>query len=144
MKVQFETVENKDEELALIRATEKTEDIKTAINLLESEQDCISVIKDGETLLLHKSRIYYIESVDKKSYVYTRDECFETKLRLYELEESLGGFFARCAKALIVNLKKVKSVRTELGGRMGVLLINDERLVVARSYVKEIKGRLGL
>lgn len=142
MQVEFELVKDKAEEIATIKATEKTQSIISAIEILKEGQDSIPVSKDGKTYLCKKAAIYYIESVDKRTFIYTKDDCYESKDRLYELEESLGGYFARCSKALIINLRKVKNVNSELGGRMNATLLNDELIVISRSYVKEIKRRL--
>ena len=144
MRVNVELITEKESECATIRTAEMTENVKGAVELLEGGSGCITVVKDGSNLLLNKSRIYYIESVDKKTFVYTKDECFECKYRLYELEEMLGGYFARCAKAFIVNLRKIKSINSDLSGRMEAVLLNDELIIVARSYVKEIKRRLDI
>ena len=144
MRVDFEKVADSSEEYALIKATEMSESVKSAMDILTGNNGCLPVIKGGSNILLNKTRIYYIESVDKKSFVYTKDECFECKYRLYELEEMLGGYFARCAKASIVNLRKIESITSDFSGRMEATLLNGEKLIVARSYVKEIKRRLDL
>lgn len=141
MQVQFEQVAKKDDECAIIRAVQRTEEIQSAIELLQSGTDSVTVTKDGKTYLCKLSAIYYIESVDKHTYLYTKDSCYETKLRLYELEEKLGIYYARCSKAMIVNLRKVRNVSSELGGRMNATLLNGETVVISRSYVKEIKRR---
>ena len=102
------------------------------------------LIQNGETVLLETTLFYYIESVDKRTFVYTKDDCFESKLRLYELEETLGTFFLRISKSMIVNLKKIKTVKSDLSGRMEATMLNGEKIVISRSYVKEIKRRLDL
>ena len=76
--------------------------------------------------------------------MYSRTNCYETRLRLYELEESLGAYFSRVSKSMIVNLKKIKCVRSDLSGRMEATLLNDEKIVISRGYVKDIKRRLDL
>ena len=43
-----------------------------------------------------------------------------------------------------MNLRKVKSVKSEMGGRMNASLLNGESIIISRSYVKDVKGRLGL
>lgn len=104
----------------------------------------IPVIKADETVMCRTDKIYYIESVDKRTYIYTKDECFETKYRLYELEERLGHNFFRSAKAMIINIRKIRSVKAELNGRMTAELLNGEKVIIARSCVKELKERLGI
>lgn len=144
MRVDFELVKSKAEECATIRAVEKTADVSSAIELLEGIGGTLAVVKDEDKFLLKLGDIYYIESVDKHTYVYTKNECYETKYRLYELENMLGGYFARCSKAMIVNLKKVKNFRSEIGGRMNAVMLNDEQIIISRSYVKDIRRRLGV
>lgn len=142
MQVKFEQVAAKEQEGALIRAVAKTEEIQNAIDLLEGGAGSVAVTKEGSTYLCKKSAIYYIESVDKRTYIYTKDNCYETKYRLYELEEMLGTYFVRCSKAMIVHLRKVRNIKSELGGRMTAILLNDEQIVISRSYVREVKRRL--
>lgn len=142
MQVRFEKVSTSDKEGAVIRAMSMTEDIQSAMELLEAGSGRIAVTREGQTHLCKIGDIYYIESVDKKTFLYTKNECFETKLRLYELEEMLNRYFLRCSKAMIVNMRKIKAVKSELGGRMNATLLNGEVIVISRSYVKELKQRL--
>ena len=144
MRVRFEQVDSKEQESALIRAAEKTADILNAIDLLENGSGGITVTKDRSTYFCKLTQIYYAESVDKHTYVYTRDDCFESRGRLYELEEKLGTYYVRISKSMIVNLRKIQNVRAEPGGRMVAVLLNGEQVVISRSYVKEIKRRLGI
>ncbi len=144
MKVVIEKVDSKEEEQALIKAFEITGDIKSAAELLEGDSGSLPVTQDSRVYLVKHSAIYYIESVDKKTFVYTKDSCYESKYRLYELETMLLGMFLRCSKATILNLKKVKSVESEMSGRMIATLLNGESIVISRGYVKEVKGRLGI
>lgn len=142
MKVEFEKVSAPDQEGAVIRAMAMTEDIQSAMELLESGSGRIAATREGQTYLCKVRDIYYIESVDKKTFLYTKNECFETRYRLYELEEILNRYFLRCSKAMIINMRKIKAVKSELGGRMNATLLNGEIIVISRSYVKELKQRL--
>lgn len=144
MEVVFEAIQPGDDEKAYIKAYKMTDDIKSAIELLEFGAGGIAVIKDGSKYLCKQNAIYYIESVDKRTYIYTKDNCYETKYRLYELEDMLGGYFTRCSKAMIVNLKKIKAVKSDIGGRLETTLLNGETVIISRSYVKEIKRRLDI
>ena len=89
-------------------------------------------------------RVYYFESVDKRTFVYTKDKCYETKYRLYELEGMLSYDFFRCSKAMIINIKKIASVKAEFNARMRAVLLNGEEVIISRNYVKDLKGKLGL
>ena len=82
MRVRFEQVESREKEGALIRAAEKTADILSAIDLLENGSGGITVTKDRSTYFCKLTQIYYIESVDKHTYVYTKGDCYESRDRL--------------------------------------------------------------
>ena len=144
MRVRFEQVDEKEKEQALIRAVEKTADILNAMDLLENGSGGIAVIQDRNTFFCKQTQIYYIESVDKRTFVYTKGGCYESRDRLYELEEKLGTYHVRISKSMIVNLRKIRNVCAEPGGRMVAVLLNGERVIISRSYVKEIKRRLGI
>ena len=144
MKVDIELVSDADGQGAHIRTTEVTEAIKQAKALLEGASAGIPVFTGGEASLCELDKIYYIESVDNKCFVYTKAECFETKHRLYELEAMLDYRFFRCSKSMICNVRKIVSVKTEHNARMSASLLNGERITINRSYMKELKKRLGL
>lgn len=144
MRVEIKSVNSYEEEQAVISAVKITEDLQSAIDILDSNCHVIPVISDDETVMLRTEKIYYVESVDKRTYIYTKDNCYETKYRLYELEQLLNQYFLRSAKAMIVNIRKIKSVKSEINGRMTAHLLNDEQVIIARNYVKDLKERLGI
>lgn len=144
MKVEVKQVTSKEDEQAVISVVTITEDIQNAIDILDHNCRVIPILSDGETVMCKTDNIYYIESVDKRSYVYTKENCYETKYRLYELEEVLSASFFRCSKAMIINIRKIKSVKGELNGRMNAELLNGEQIVISRAYVKELKKKLGI
>lgn len=144
MKVVLEKISQKNEESAYIRVADITESVKEAVMLLENGRQSLTGVCDGEKIAIDLLHIYYIESVDMKSFVYTKDGCAEVPYRLYELENMLGNRFFRCSKSMILNSRKIKSVKADGNGRMNAVLLNDEMIVISRSYVKELKKRLGL
>ncbi len=144
MKVKLEQVTDASKEGALIRTVAVTDEIKSAIELLENARGNLILAKDGENYPCPMSSIYYIESVDKKTFVYTKDDCYESKYRLYELEEMLSKNFLRCSKNTIINIRKIRSVKSDYNGRMNAVMLSGDTLVISRSYVKELKKILGL
>lgn len=144
MYVEFTNVRTPEEEKAAIYAVEMTEEIQSAMDILGKKAITIPVINDGETMVCRADKIYYFESVDKKTYLYTKENCYETKYKLYELDDLLGKNFIRSAKAMIVNIRKIKSVKSEVNGRMAATLLNGEQIIIARNYVKDLKERLGI
>ncbi len=144
MRVTFNQIKQGESESAVINAYERTPSIDTAIGLLENGEQIIVGYKDGEKMPCRLSQIYYFETVDDKSFAYTKDTCLEVRSRLYEIEQSLDFRFFRCSKSMICNLRKIKSVKAESNARMRAVLLNGEVIVITRSYVKELKKKLGL
>lgn len=144
MKVDIRKVYSENEERAEIHAVTLTEEIQNAVDILENNKRSIPVINSEETIMCTLDRVYYFESVDKRTFVYTKDKCYETKYRLYELEEMIPYDFFRCSKAMIINIKKIASVKAEFNARMRAVLLNGEEVIISRNYVKDLKGKLGL
>lgn len=144
MKVEIRQIGPAEEENAVISVNTITDSIRSAVDLLENQCRTIPVVSDGKTMMCRTDQIYYIESVDKRSFVYTKAGCYETKYRLYELEELLDVRFLRCAKAMIINIRKIRSVKGELNGRMRAEMLNGEQIIISRGYVKELKEKLGV
>ena len=101
--------------------------------------------KDSKIVLVEPSEVLYFESVDDKVFAYTKDSVYETKAKLYQLEEELpASDFFRANKAVIVNLDKIDSLAPAFGGRFEATLENGYKVVVSRNYLNELKERLGL
>ena len=101
--------------------------------------------KERSTYILDVSQVLYIDSADKKTFLYTENEVYESDLRLYELEEQLArADFIRAGKSSIVNLRRIMSLRSEIDGRIRVTMSNGEKLVVSRQYAGILKQRLGV
>jgi DNA-binding LytR/AlgR family response regulator len=90
------------------------------------------------------SDIFYIETVDNKTFLYCESDVYEAKQKLYELEELRMTDFLRISKSVIVNLSKIKSLAPSMSGKLEATLKNGERVVISRQYVNELKKNLGI
>ncbi|RKJ38564.1 LytTR family transcriptional regulator [Acutalibacter sp. 1XD8-33] len=101
--------------------------------------------REGQAFPLEPGEVIYIEAVDKRTFLYTREEVYETPLRLYELEERLRERdFFRASKSAVVNFNAIRSLRPDLGGRLRLTMEGGEALFVSRQYAGALKKRLGL
>ena len=101
--------------------------------------------KDGETFFIPVKDIFYFESVEGSIFFYTEKDTYKATARLYKIEECLQNLkFSRISKTVIVNLNKMKSIKQAEYSRLVATLINDEKIVVSRQYVPEIKKKLGV
>lgn len=105
----------------------------------------IAAKKDGRTYTVSLNDIYYFESIDNRTFLYTEREVYECGARLCELEQQLTKTdFVRVGKACILNIKRLKSVRALLNGKMEAELDNGEKVIINRHYVEALKQKLGL
>lgn len=123
-----------------------TDEIESIIAAVRMADNRLTVTKDGETHILDISKIAYIDTVDRKTFVYTEDDCYESKLKLYEIDDRLCGHgdFLRISKSCIVRLKYIRSLKSELDRRLRITLENGEQLIASRQYADELKKRLGV
>ena len=91
------------------------------------------------------SKILYIEALERKTFVYADEAIYESKLKLYEMEERLckSGFF-RVSKSCLVHLQFIQSIKNDVGRKLRLTLKNGEQIMVSRQYADEIKRRLGV
>jgi DNA-binding LytR/AlgR family response regulator len=121
-----------------------SDELEKVIANLRALDSKLTGVRDGQTHILDAAQVLYIDTADKKTFLYTKTAVFETGLRLYELEEILSGNdFFRAGKSSIINFKKIKSLKSDIDGRIIVTMENDERLIVSRQYTAFIKNKLG-
>ena len=78
-------------------------------------------------------------------FAYLEKDVYETKYKLYELEQRLWGTdFFRATKSTLTNLAKVESLSPAFNGRFELSMKNGEKLMVSRQYVPVLKEKLGL
>lgn len=128
-----------------IRCPKVDEQILKILATLHALDKKVTGEKNGQLYLLEAKNILYIDTVDKKTFFYTKNDVYETPLKLYELEEKLAGNdFFRAGKSLIINFNHIKSLKPDFGGRIGVLLSNGEKMYISRQYASVVKEKLGL
>lgn len=145
MKITICTDEKIRETEIAITCNQLTPEVEKVLSMLRVLDMKLTGIKDGETYLIDAGKVLFMESVDKKTFIYTMDTVYETSLKLYELESQLQemGFF-RAGKSCIIHLKHIVSLKADLNRRIKVTLSNGEQLVVSRQYAEELKNRLGV
>lgn len=137
-----EVVQDTEIQISCNQLTPEIEKILATLRILNQQ---LMVTKNEETHLLDVAKIIYIEAVDRKTFVYTNDEYYESKLKLYEMEERLvaSGFF-RISKSNLVQLRMIKSLKNDLDRKLRLTLENGEQIIVSRQYAEELKKRLGV
>lgn len=144
MRLQVYKDKDLDEDKIDIFCREETERIESIITYIK-EANMFTLIGyiGGKDQVLEKNQVLYFESVDKKTYAYTKTQVYNISSTLAELENKIEGeSFVRINKSTIVNLYKVISIKADLNMRTIVTLVNKEKLIITRHYNKLFKKRL--
>ena len=127
----------------IINCPQADEDILRLVAMLRIHQKKLVGILEGGRHLLDVKDILYIDTADKRTFLYTGKAVYESALRLYELEDSLRELdFLRAGRSAIVNFRRIRSIRPELGGRLLLTMDNGEQVYVSRQYAGEMKEKL--
>lgn len=143
MIIKLEKNLNQEDIEVLIRYARFNKRIKRIITLLKSVDSTLKCTLDNNDFWVNVSNIYYIESVDKKTFVYCKKVVYRTELRLYQLVDELAQLgFAQISKSCILNLNVLESIKPIINSRLEAVLTNGERLNVTRKYLTDIKAKL--
>lgn len=143
MKITLKQDPSYPETEVIIHCSQADEDILKLVAMLRVYQKKLVGLLDGERHLLDVKDVLYIDTADKKTFLYTQGQVFQSALRLYELEDALKELdFFRAGRSTILNFRRVRSVRPELGRRWLVTMDNGEQIWVSRQYAGELKEKL--
>ena len=139
-------IENEDtkEIFAEIHCKEITAEVNRLKAHIENYAVRIKGEYEKEAVYVDLNDILYFESVDRKTFIYTKERVLTAELRLYEIEKRLSekNFF-RCSKSVVVNLGKIVKLKPEISRNIIATLDNGEAVVISRRYVSELKRIIG-
>lgn len=145
MILKLELSETAKEPLITIRCKEQNALIQQLIAAIQMVDQKLAITSENQTVLLPICSILYIESVDRKCFIYSTDQVYESSLKLYELAHQLAPYsFSQISKSCLVNLQNVSSIKAYLDRRLLITLQNSEQLIASRQYAPQIKERLGV
>ena len=146
MKIQMEFDSSLEEDEILILCRSLTDDMvviqKKIADLVNSRMQ-LEVTKGDADYFITMDDILFFETADGYVAVHTTDNIYETKSRLYELEEILPGGFLRVSKSTIVNSGKIRAIHKNITGASKIEFANSNKTVfVSRNYFKMLMSKL--
>ena len=130
-------------ELLEIHCHHISDEVREIVAFVKSRQGQLTAVADEKQYEIAVADVFYIESVDNKVFLYTKNKVYETKQKLYELEDLLKGkHFLRVSKSTLLNLMKVSAIRPALNSRFTAVLYSGEQVVITRKYVPDLKKAL--
>ena len=98
---------------------------------------------EGKLYQLPIEEIYYIESVDSKTFLYDHERTYSSRQTLTILEEKLKNMtFVRISKSCLLNVSYLKCVAPYANHRLRAELRSGEQLIISRNYVEALKNKL--
>lgn len=145
MKITIEDRPDGAEDEIIIRCKHIDEHLMKLVYALKAGQEKLTATRGTDIVQVMPGEVFYFEAVDNKVFLYLEKDVYETRQKLYELEERFRRTdFVRVSKSVILNLSKVKTLSPAFNGRFEATMKNGEKLIVSRAYVPALKEKLGL
>lgn len=146
MKIRIEFDEQLQEEEVIIRCSslsEKIQKIQRTLSEADSSQEKIVLFKNDTEYYLNLEDILFFETGIHGIEAHTVDDIFQSKFKLYELEEILPGTFMRISKSAILNTNRVYAINRNLTASSVIEFQHTHKQVyVSRNYYKPLKNKL--
>jgi DNA-binding LytR/AlgR family response regulator len=146
MKIRIDIDKDAGEPEVIIRCRRADDDVlrvqKAVLDALPSGAR-LKAAKDGNDYYLAPDDVLFFESEAGKTWAHTRQDAFEVKLRLYELEATLPRGFVRVSKSAIVSASHIYSVARNITGPSVVSFRDSHKRVSAsRQYYGSLRDKL--
>ena len=144
MKIEFDIDEKYREKKIVICTNKITEEIQELVNKIENKKNSkIYGYKNDKIFILEENKIETIYSENKRVFIrYENGDIYESKKRVYELENNLPNKFVRISNSEIVNFDKVQNLDFKIVGTIILNFYTDRYTYVSRRYVKKIREYL--
>ena len=145
MKIKIEMDENFPEEEVIIRCRGLTPEVlalQKAISELPDGSGQMVFYKGETEYYLPLKSILFFETDSGGVHAHTADNIYQTKYKLYELEELLPGYFMRISKSAILNTKHIYSMTKDISTCVVQFQHTHKQVFVSRYYYKPLKEKL--
>ena len=86
------------------------------------------------------SDIFYIENVERKLFIYTREDVYRFDGSMTDIEKRMYDTgLVRISRTCIMNTAFLKEIKQIRNSHLEAVMDNDEKLIVSRKYLPDIK-----
>ena len=134
-------IEGEDE--VIVKYRQMTPEVERVVQFLNGDRRKLIGFREKEQVVLELGKLLYIESVDGKTFAYTEEEVLRLDYALNRLEMILSDInFFRCSKSMILNIDKVKCLKSLPSNRIDATMCNGEHILISRTYAADFRKRL--
>ncbi|MCR4989437.1 MAG: LytTR family transcriptional regulator [Lachnospiraceae bacterium] len=125
-----------------IEYPEYTDAVKGLVKRIESLDVSFNAIsKDGQ-IRISISDVYYLENVERKVFLYTKEDVFRLNASMSEIDLiTEDSDLVRISRTCIMNTSHLSGIRQLKNSHLEATLDNGEKLIVSRKYLHDIKRR---
>lgn len=139
MKLSMEKIDRGEDEV-IIRYREKNERIEAIAAMVQGTEPKLWGTAEGAQFLLKPEEILYLESVDGNTFAYLEKRVCRVLMSLGELAACFAGRgFFRCSKSMVLNIYKIRYLKSEPGSRIRATMENGEEVMISRKYAKRLR-----
>lgn len=157
MKIKIEIDESAAEDEVIIRCrglTKQVAAVQRAVRDVTNASEKILLYKGNTEYYVTLSKILFFETDENGISAHTRDEMYQTRYKLYELEDMLPGVFMRVSKSTILNTDQIYSIdhtrrrqiysidRNLTASSVVAFLNTHKKVYVSRYYYKPLTQKL--
>lgn len=146
VKIRIEIDESITEDEVIIRSNSLSEQvaaIQKAISDVVNVSQRFQVYKGNTEYYLTLDEILFFETDEMGISAHTKKDMYQTRYKLYELEDILPGVFMRVSKSTILNTNHVYSINRNLTASSVVAFSGTHKQVyVSRNYYKPLISKL--
>jgi len=125
-----------------IEYPEYTGPVRSLVKRIESFDIRFSAFSDDRRMHIAMSDVYYLENVDRKVFLYTKDNVYRLDASMQEIGKiTEDSDLVRISRTCIMNTSHLTEIRQLKNSRLEAMLDNGERLIVSRKYLRDIKRR---
>lgn len=149
MKVEVEINPKLEEDNITIKVKELSDEVKEIVDKINNidQNDKLIVMKNEKVYVLEIRTIVSIYASQGKVFIKTETEEYQTKRKLYELEDFLQTKFKnfiRISNSEIINFDMVENLDLSITGTIEIKFKNGYTTYVSRRNIKKIKKYLNI
>ena len=131
----------KDQPLTVVvEYPEYDQSVERLITKIKNLSISFSGKADGKSVSIDLFDIYYIENVDRKMFIYSKDNVYRYDGSMADIDSAIADTdLVRISRTCFMNVSHLREIMQMKNSHLEAVLDNDEKLIVSRKYLQDIK-----
>ena len=131
----------KDQPLTVIvEYPEYDQTVERLVNKIRNLSISFTGKADGKTFSIDISDIYYIENVERKTFLYSKKDVYRFDGNMTDIDSAITDTdLVRISRTCFMNVSHLREIMQMKNSHLEAVLDNGEKLIVSRKYLKDIK-----